>query len=107
MVDSDDLFKVLEKHKHFIFENGVQNGLTDSIWDTLTKELDHKIPRKTLYISVVKDSHSYKTKLLDLPIDEKSYKAEHESETQNTDSDYEVEQCSNDYGIKDIKKKKI
>lgn len=107
MVNPDDVFKVLEKYKHCIFENGVQKGLTDSIWDTLTKELEYKIPRKTLYISILKDSHSYKSKLLDLPINEKSYKPEHESETQSTDSDYEVEKYSNDYSIKDIKKKKF
>jgi len=46
LVDPDDVFKVLEKYKHCIFENGVQKGLTDSIWDTLTIELEHKIPRK-------------------------------------------------------------
>jgi hypothetical protein len=56
LVDIDDVFKVLEKHKHCIFENGVQKGLTDSIWDTLTKELEYRIPRKTLYISVLKDN---------------------------------------------------
>lgn len=108
MVDPDDILKVLKKYKHYIFENGVQKGLTDGIWDTLSKELEHKISRKTLYTSVLKDSYSYKTKLLDLPIVEKNYKpelSEHESETQSTDSDYEVEQFSKDYGIKDSKEK--
>lgn len=56
----------MEKHKEDIFLNGKLKGLSYSIWDNLSSQLNKKISSKTLYISVFKDSYQYQTRLKEL-----------------------------------------
>jgi len=46
-----------------MFDDGLLRGLSHGVWDTLYSELDYKIPKKTLYISVLQNRHQYQSKL--------------------------------------------
>ncbi|KAF0725791.1 Uncharacterized protein FWK35_00023564, partial [Aphis craccivora] len=66
-VDYDSVFEILSKKaKHILDSNGVLSPYSSSIWNTISDELKRKISAESLYINVLQDRHSWKTKLLNI-----------------------------------------
>ncbi|KAF0707990.1 ATP-dependent DNA helicase [Aphis craccivora] len=62
-----NLFEILSKKaKHILDSNGVLLPYSSSIWNKISDELKWKISAESLYINVLQDRHSWKTKLLNI-----------------------------------------
>lgn len=61
------MFEILSKKANDILDsNGVFSPYSSSIWNKISDELQRKISAESLYINILQDRHSWKTKLLNI-----------------------------------------
>lgn len=87
IIDHDVTYSVLERNHSEIFDNCFLRPPSHTIWSDMCVELGNKISSKALYISVLQDRHSFKTKLSkSLNIDELKVESDSTNDSDSNDS---------------------